>query len=186
MATTDEKVDSGFQSSSEEKAILVEALVNLTEVLESCTIRCEESFQKSVSIEDFVKISADRMAKPSHMFYANLPILGAYAECMSRLSVKTKRELDEIFNRHSQDQEVTTRLGDLTAAEEKYESLMARIHQVVVESENKAAFLEITTVGKILPQNIALVEAKLGETVSLESYWKKSKYTLFIFMRHLG
>ena len=105
---------------------------------------------------------------------------------MSRLSAKTKKELDEVFNRHSQDKDVTARLGELTVAEEKYESLMARIHQVVVESESKAAVEEITTVGKTLLQNIALVEAKLGETVTLESFWKKSKYTLFFFMRHFG
>ena len=165
---------------SEERKTLVSALNKLTNALENTVNECTRHFESAQDVEEYIKLDNKTGIR---LAYAPMP---AYAECMSSVSVKNRKELEQVFSRHYQDEDVNDCVEDLLANEERYNKLMVRIDKELVKVEDRCAYSDVVSVGKTLPSDLSLVEASSGVMTKLESYWKQSKYTLFILVRHFG
>ena len=84
------------------------------------------------------------------------------------------------------DRQVQEGVDDLLSAEERYEEFVAEVDQELKKKENVLDLPTVVTLGDRLPADLSLVKAKSGEVISLESLWRKSKYTLFVLLRHFG
>ena len=58
--------------------------------------------------------------------------------------------------------------------------LYDEINGELQRAEDQLAFPSITKVGELLPAELSLLECKSGEAIQLKTFWKQSKFTLFV------
>jgi len=90
-----------------------------------------------------------------------------YIGCLKRVAVKTWAGLLEMWKGCYHDKEVRVRVEELL-------SLVTELRT------NLPSTCSITKVGELLPEELSLFECKSGEAIYLKTFWKQSKFTLFV------
>ena len=165
-----------------ESSLIVTSVLAVKEKLDSVVEQGKENFRAAVDVNEYI-----RMDNKSHgivlIFRTMMP---AYAECMENLGVKTRSELEALWGKHYRNSHVRESVELLLDAEENHKEFIAMVDKELMEYEEKVAFKDTTVVGQELPKNIGLIDVVSGDRSLLETYWKESKFTLFILLRHFG
>ena len=120
--------------------------------------------------------------------FCPLYLIPLYFETLTTAGVKTRAELERAWEEYSQDDDIQGCVRAVLRAEEGYHQLIAEVDALVMREDEEKALPtnEICTVGSSLPKDITLINPASGDTVTLESVWKRSPRTLFVLMRHLA
>ena len=116
-------------------------------------------------------------------------VSSAYADCMKTLGVRTKEEFEQLWKQHSSDPGVKEAVEGMLEGEKKFAEFVAEVDNEMgntpYEDENGCSE-DPAAVGQVLPKDLHLLDATSGQPVTLDTYWKESKFTLFILIRHFG
>lgn len=161
--------------------LLVASLLTLAKKIEGAVDRTREDYNKA-DLYEFITYSHDK----SHGIMKLLAVVFAYAECMKELGLRSKRELEQLWRKHSQEPGVKDAVENLVQAEEKFANFVADIERKVNPLENKLTVKDKPQVGHELPKEYSLIEIPSGQKVPIESCWKGAKFTLLVLLRLFG
>lgn len=138
------------------------------------------NYEHSGDINDFVKSHGE---KELHGLLTVYPVQ-LYAECFRSLGIKSRKELEALWNQHSQDAEMKESVAELLLAEEQYRAFMEELDQIMNKHEEKTALPVAKLGGKLSTGGVELVDGSTGNAVSLDGLLQKSNRTLFILRKH--
>lgn len=167
-------------SKSEEKLLLVSCLDKITASLEETISKGKESFSKTRDVEKF--ISYDNPQGIRRLFAP----MSVYAQAMSDMRLKSWNEMEQYLSKHYKDEDVCESVENLLSAEDDYKDFVSAVEKDLVKVEKESEFRDILSVGDQVPDELSLILSTVGKDVQLASYWKKTRFTLFILIRHFG
>lgn len=162
-----------------EKSLLLSSLGKLTEGINKVVEEGRRAY-KEAGLDEYLRFETPKGVR---CLFQPVPL---YVDCMKAVNVRTRAELEHLWRGYYSDHAVQESVEELLGAEESYEEFVAEVDQDLQKSGDKLALPDVVTVGKQLPTELSLTEAKSGDTVCLESYWKRSKSTLFVLIRHFA
>ncbi len=71
-------------------------------------------------------------------------------------------------------------------AEQELDSFVDKLGTALEEIEDRDACPNISVVGSQLPSSLRLVDARSGEVVTLESYWRRNPFTHLVLFRQFA
>ena len=156
------------------KAVLLPALQKLNQELKRMLENGRKNFEamKSDRLDEFLNVDCEiglRAIAPDLL----------YVNCLQEVGVKTRAELEDLW-KGCYHEEVRECVEEIMSYEENLQELYDNIDAEVVKVEDQLAFHNVTKVGELLPAHLSLTECKSQEVVHLESFWKQSKFTLFV------
>lgn len=170
-------------SIDKERQNLLSSLSKIVKSLEDVVEQGERNRVDAGGIEDYINFENPRGIKL--MFK---PML-IYAECLSKHKVNTWEELEKVITKHYRDGEVHDVIEELLSAEENYAHFFKKREEELAafEMETSCGEIDLVTIGKEIPKDLVLIDARSGDSKPLVSgYCLRSKYTLFILVRHYG
>ena len=160
------------------KPQLLSAIATLSEKIARAVQKAKEDFKASPDVYDFLDI------KNPDPRTQTLFLVPPYVECFKSLGVSTRAELEQLWAREYSDPEVREKVEELLETEESIREFATEVDKVLISHERAAN--TPACVGQSLPKDLLLTDAETGEQVALEMYWKRSKFTWFVFLRHFG
>ena len=119
--------------------------------------------------------------------FSLVEIIPAYAKAMTRVGVKTKSDLVNLWQSRLGDPSVAESVKKLHDAEERYAAVVKEIEARLIIMENSIIGESASLgVGDCFPKGLALTNVSTGDNVELGSAWSDSSLTLFVFTRHYG
>ena len=165
------------------QSLLVSSLTDLAKNIESVVKRTREDFSKAKDdLYRFLTYSNDEN-------YGIMKLFGVaigYAECMTKVGVKNKAELEQLWEQHYGDSDVKDAVGSLLKAERNYSDFLDEVEQELSPLEYQLTVKVSAQVGQAFPKEHTLIAIPSGQTSSPEECWKGSKFTLFVFLRLFG
>jgi len=157
------------------KTVLLSALQELNRKLAKLVENGRKNFEamKSDRLDEFLNVDCE-VGFPS-LFPGFL-----YVDCLKKVGVKTWSGLVEMWKGCYHDEEVRVRVEELSSLEKRLQELYDEIDEELQKAEDQLAFRSITKVGELLPEELSLLECKSGEAIHLKTFWKQSKFTLFV------
>lgn len=171
-----------MEDTSSVQNLLVSCLSVLAEKIEKCVNLTREDFKASTDLYEFVMYSHD----VNHGIMKLIAATPGYVECMQKLGVKTKAELEQLWAKHYGEPGVKEAVEKLLEAEKKYAEFIAEVESELSPNENKLTINDAAKEGEMLPKDHGLIEIPSGQPVTLESCWKGAKFTLFVLLRLFG
>ena len=170
------------KSAGSEKENLVSSLSKLVECMESVVQEGERDCRNANGIDDYIDLENPRGMK---LMFKPMPV---YAQCMIEHDVTTWKVFESIIKKHYKDDGVQELVEELILAEDSYKHFVEKREEelATIENENSFSESEILTVGQTIPKDLSLLEVQSGDLQPLSGYCEKTKYTLFILMRHYG
>ena len=168
-----------LDDAGDEKALLLSSLEKLTDGLNKVVEEGRRSYKES-GLDKYLSFENPNGIR---CLFRPMPL---YVECMRAVGVRTRSELEGVWMGCFSDGQVRERVDDLLSAEERFGEFVAEVDQELKKKEDALDLQNVVTLGDQLPADLSLTKAKSGEVVSLESLWRKSKYTMFVLLRHFG
>lgn len=162
------------------KELLLSALPALSAKVGSVVERVRELYSASSDVSEFMEVGQGRGLR--HLF----SVTPAYAQCMRKVGVKSRVELEGVWARHYGDPEVREAVDALMEEEDDFHQLVAQVEKKLSASEDEATTHPPASVGQLLPKDLQLTEASSGQNVPLGASWTGSKFTLYVLLRHFG
>ena len=162
----------------EMESLLASATSELADSILGAVEKVECSFKESTDILYLLRIK-----NPDGVI--NLAaIMPAYVQAMKKVGVKTKQELESLWENRSGDSSVSGNVKRLREVEEKYATLVLEIQERLTVVEDAAVGDNNLEVGSYFPKGLLLTDVPTEESVELGSAWSNSPFTLFVLMRH--
>ena len=161
---------------------LVSALSTLSTMVENAVEHTREVFKEAKDFEHFLAYSDDI----NHGTQKLATTIYSYADCMEKVGVKTKAELEELWSKNIEKPGVKDAVEKLQLAEKHLKELVDEIAAKLNPQEDKATVNEPAKVGEVLPKDYKVMEIPSGQQITLEESLKGSKYTLFVLLRLFG
>ena len=168
-----------LDDAGEEKALLLSSLEKLTDGLNKVIEEGRRSY-KECGLDKYLSFENPNGIR---CLFRPMPM---YVECMRAVGVRTRSELEGVWMGYFSDGQVRERVDDLLSAEERFGEFVAEVEQELKKKEDALDLQNVVTLGDQLPADLSLTKAKSGDVISLESLWRKSKYTMFVLLRHFG
>lgn len=167
---------------SKERLELLDCLSRVVESMDSVIVDGEKHIKEAGSVDEYMKLENPRGIK---LLFRPMPV---YAECISKHMVDTWKDFEEIVRKHYKDEGVKDLVEELLSAEETFEDFIRKREQELTEFEKNRSLSEqdVLTLGKVIPKDLTLIDAQSGDSRPITTFCSKSKYTLFILMRHYG
>ncbi len=108
------------------------------------------------------------------------------SECMTKLGVGTRAEMEKLLEEYLGNPDVKEAVHALQSAEKNWLDFVAEVESKLAIEEDKLTTNSPASIGKQLRKDLCLTDATSGHPANLESLWKESKYTLFMYLRHFG
>ena len=164
------------------QTLLASSLAALTKAVQATEKRTREDFEVA-ELEYFLMYKND----DNHGILKLGAVVPAYADCMKAMGVATRVEVEQLWNKHYQEPKVKEAVKNLLKAEKNFTELVDEIEAKMSPSEDKLTINHASPpVAQQFPDLNSLIEIPSGQPVSLETYYKKAKFTLFVFLRLLG
>ena len=156
------------------KAVLLPALQELNRELAKLVENGRKNFEamESDRLDEFLNVDCE-------VGYRSIFPALLYIDCLKKVGVKTWAGLVEMWKGYYHDDEVRVRVEELSSLENSLQELYDEIDGELQKTEDQLAFHSITKLDELLPAELSLLECKSGEAVHLETFWKRSKFTLF-------
>ena len=159
---------------------LVSSLEPLIEKLESVVEQGKACFKASANVNDYIGLENKNGIR---QVFSAMPV---YADTMEKLGVRKRSELEKLWGKHYRHAAVRESVEMLLEAEENFTEFISEVDKELILYEDQHHTFNPLTEGELLPKSLALVEASSGERFTLETYWKQSRFTLFVLLRHFG
>lgn len=161
-----------------EQTHLLSAISNLSEKIASTVKQAREDFKAASDVYEFIN-TRNVAAGILKLF-----IMPLYIECFKSVGVKTRAELEELWTKQYSDHDVREIVEELLENEDSVREFAVEVDRELILHEKKSN--PPAEVGQALPKDMALIDAETGQEMPLETYWKESKFTWFVFLRHFG
>jgi len=157
------------------KTVLLPALQELNQELAKMVENGGKKFEtmKSDRLDEFLNVDCEVG------FRSIIPVF-LYVDCLKKVGVKTWSDLVEMWKGCYHDEEVRVCVEEFSSLEKSLQELYDEIDGELQRAEDQLAFHSITKVGELLPEELSLLECKSGEAIQLKTFWKQSKFTLFV------
>ena len=157
------------------KTVLLPALQELNQELAKLVENGRKNFEamKSDRLDEILNVDCEVG------FRSILPVF-LYVDSLKRVGVKTWSGLVEMWKGCYHNEEVKVRVEEFLSLEKSLQELYDEIDGELQRAEDQLAFPSITKVGELLPAELSLLECKSGEAIHLKTFWKQSKFTLFV------
>lgn len=175
MGSTSDLEAFSFES---EKAHLLSAISSLNEKIASAVKQAREDFKAAPDVYEFMN------TKNIAAGIRKLFIMPLYIECFKSLKVKTRAELEQLWAKQYADSEVRETVEELLENEDSVREFAMEVDKELTLHEKKSS--SPAKVGQALPSDMMLTDAETGRDMPLETCWKESKFTWFVFLRHFG
>ena len=162
--------------------MLASSLAGITEKVESAVKLTREEFEKATDLQKFIIYKND---VSYGVMKLAAPVMG-YAECMTKMGVKTKAELEQLWEKHIAEPQVKEAVDNLLKAEKNFTDCLNEIEQKLLLQEDQLTTNQEAQGGQEFPKGHSLTEIPSGQPTSPEACWKESKFTLFVFLRLFG
>ena len=167
-------------SSPSSSAVFISSVSALSERIVSVVSQVREYFRASSDLYDFIKLSN---RKGISALYA---VSHAYSDCFKEVRVQTRVELEQLWGQLYSDPQVRDAVEALLRGEESFMELLTEVERELIPFENQSVTNDPAIVGQVLPRDLALLDVSSGQRSMIEEYWKGSKFTLFVVVRHFG
>ena len=157
------------------KTVLLPALQELNRELAKLVENGRKNFEamKSDRLDEFLNVDCE-------VGFRSLFPAFLYVDCLKKVGVKTWSGLVEMWKGCYHDEEVRVRVEELSSLEKRLQELYDEIDEDLQKAEDQLAFHSITKVGELLLAELSLLECKSGKAIHLKTFWKQSKFTLFV------
>lgn len=166
-------------SSDSEKSLLLSVISILSEKIAGAVNQAREDFKAAVDVHEFLDSTKNVAAGIRQLF-----IMPLYIECFVSMGVKTRAQLEKLWAKHYRDHKVRETVEELLDNEDSVRELAMEVDNVLSLHEQKSN--PAAKLGQVLPKDLILTDAETGQETPLETYWKGSKFTWFVFLRHFG
>ncbi len=160
---------------------LVSSLTTLAKKIENDTQKTKKSFQVS-DLHEFLAYTKDL----SRGIMQLSPVTFHYVECMEKLGVRTRMELEKLWDAHYTEPGVEDAVQSLLQAEKSFSEFVAEVESKFSPFEDKLTTNAAAQVGQVLPKDQSLIDIPSGKPITLEECWKGAKFTLFVLLRLFG
>jgi len=161
--------------------LLVSSLTTLTKTFEEVIERTRLDL-KELELEEFLPWSND----DNHGILKLGAITPAYAECMKKVGVRKRAELEQLWTKFNDDFDVRSAVEGLLQAEKKFVEFTAEVEEEFSPLENKLTVKGTLKMGQMIPKNQTLIEVPSGQPLPLEECQKGARFTLFVLLRLFG
>ncbi len=165
------------------KCLLLAALQKLAAGVTEVVEESQAAYKAAPNLQDYINFRNEFGVRRT---FRAMPM---YVECMSSLGVSTRRELEELWKAHFKDEGVREKVDELIHVEESFDEFLAEVDEELKRDEAQLLAPHVVEDREKLPLDVALVDARSGGTIKLESLCDKednSHLTLLILMRHFG
>jgi hypothetical protein len=162
------------------RSLLISSVSALSEKIESVVSRVRENFRASSDLYEFIKLGNKNGVTG---LYA---VSHGYSDCMKAVGVRTRAELEQLWRRYYSDEQVRDAVEALLEGEGAFTQFLEEVERELIPLEDKGATQSPAAVGKVLPEDLALLDVSSDRLTTLDTYWKDSKFTLFVVVRHFG
>ena len=162
-------------------SLLVSSLSALTEKIQSTVEGAREAYSQAELFE-FLAYSHDANWGVMKLF----AVTPAYAECLKKLGLQSKAELEQLWEKHDGEPGVKDAVQKLLLAENSFTEFVDEVEGKLIPFENRLTTKEPVQVGQHLPKDHPLIDVSSGKSLTLEACWKEAKYTLFVLLRLFG
>ena len=171
--------------------ILATSLHNLSESFHSAVDSARIEFEASTDVYQFLKYEDQYLKKEEPTKIENMARLFAVAvygqaECMKKLGVGTRAEMEKLWGEHLTNPDVSEAVDALLNAERSWLEFVDQVDQKLAIEEDKLTTSSPAHAGKQLPRDLCIFNASSGQQADLDSLCKASKYTLFMYVRNFG
>ncbi len=115
-----------------------------------------------------------------------IAVVTGYIECMGKLGVRTRKELEKLWDVHYNEPGVEDAVKHLLQAENSFSEFVAEVENKLSSFEDKLTTNAAAQVGQVLPKDQSLIDIPSGKPITLEECWKGAKFTLFVLLRLFG
>ena len=172
-----------MEGESTPESLLVPALQSLTELFQVSVEEASECYKASSNVYEFLEFKGHHS---STGLTSLSKVVFGYAECFKKLGVGTRAEMEKLWGEHLGNPDVKEAVDALLKAKKSWMDVVAEVESKLTIEEDKLTIKPPASTGKQLPKDLCLVESSSGCSTNLESLWKESKYTLFVYLRHFG
>ena len=162
--------------------VLIASLTDLAKKVESVIKRTRQDFNKATDLYHFLTYSNDE----NYGVMKLSAVASSYAECMTKVGVQTKAELEQLWEKHYEEPAVKDAVSNLLKAEKNYAGFLDEMERKLSTLEDKLTVNGSAQVGQEFPKEHSLIEIPSGQPSSPEACWKGSKFTFFVFLRLFG
>jgi len=161
------------------KERLLQAIKALRDGLVTMVKDGQDAYESCTDINSFTR---SKGSDEKHGLLLVYP-LELYVECFRTAGVRTREELEKLWNQFQSDSYVKTGVTELLKAEEQWVAFIAELDCLMNEYEEQTS-LPVAEVGSCIPPDLLLTETQSGDVIPLKTYLDKSKYTLFVLRKH--
>jgi len=162
-----------------EDALVASATSELADSILRAVEKVESSFKQSSDVLGLLEM------KNRDGVLSLAAVMPAYIQAMQKVGVKTKQELERLWENRSGDSSVSCNVKKLRDVEEKYAALVQDIQKELSLVEDAAVGDKSLEVGDCFPKDLVLTEVSSeANSIELESTWSHSLFTLFVLVRH--
>lgn len=169
-----------MEESSSSRALLISSVSALSERIVNVVGQVRKYYKTSSDLYAFIKLDNRRGVSA---LYA---VSYAYSDCFKAVGVQTRAELEQLWSRHYSDPQVRDAVEVLLEGEESFTELLTEVERELIPCEEKSVANGPAAVGQLLPGDLTLLDVSSGQHSMIEEYWKGSKFTLFVVVRHFG
>lgn len=167
-----------LSSSDSGKSLLLSSISTLSGKIAGTVKQAREDFKAASDVYEFM--STKNIAAGIRKLF----IMPLYIECFSSMGVNTRAELQQLWAKHYNDHEVREVVEELLEHEDSMQEFAVEVDKELRLHEKKSN--PPAKVGQVLPKDLTLTDAETGQEMTLETCWKESKFTWFVFLRHFG
>ena len=158
---------------------LVSSLLALAKSFNDAVEATRLEFETSSDVYHFLKYEGEQQ-NTYRLF--TVAVYGS-AECMRNLGVGTRAEMEKFWDEHLGNPDVKEAVDTLLKAEKGWLDFVAEVESKLIIEEDKLTINPPVSTGKHLPRDLCLLDSSSGQLANLESLWKESTYTLFMYVR---
>ena len=162
------------------RSALVSSLSDLGEKITNIVSKVQDNFRASTDLYEFIRLGN------KNGITALFGVSHAYSDCMKTLGVRTKAELEQLWKKCYREAEVRDAVEMVLEGEQAFAEFVAEVEKELIPYEDKSISKGPAMAGQVLPKDLGLFDATSGQPVTLDTYWKESKFTLFVLIRHFG
>lgn len=166
--------------SAHSSSALSSSVSTLGEKIKSVVSHVRENFKASTDLYDFIKVSNRNGISVLYV------VSHAYSDCMEAAGVRTKAELQQLCRQHYSDVKVKVAVETLLEGEKSFTEFLVEVERELIRLEDESVTNNPAMVGQVLPKNLTLLDVSTSQHSTIEAYWKGTKFTLFVVVRHFG
>ena len=167
--------------------LIVPALQNLAGAFNNAVDAARKDLEGYADIFEFLKLEVEKpMNERRNVFHLFKCAVFGQAEVMKKLQVSNQAELEKLWEEHLANPGVKQAVDALKDAEKKWLAFVEEVEEKLVPEEDKLTTNPPASVGQQLHNDLCVIYGLSGSPESLEAVCKGAKYTLFMYVRHLG